>query len=436
MYTSRDKKSIELWDYIEKSIVVNVPFTYPPRKIMGIMVTGMLTPSLDSEFTYPPEFKNEILKKFPKYRFELEPSKYSGRTQEFIKQLYEMTDERIKLFWHLFEKDWNLMFFVFIGPDRIQHILWGTKEMEDYWKYLDNFLGKVIEKVEEDGNKILMVVSDHGFRETNKIIYVNNLLIKEGYLQPRKQVSKSNSHIAKYISRIIPHVLPMYRKLPNTLKIIIKKTVRSWTPPNLFEDFDLDNSKAFFLSYSGLGGLLYINKKVNPEKTKKELKSLLENLIDPETGERVIEGIYPVEKIYPGFCSDGHFEILVILPKEGYPTYDSITNNYNENEIITDPKIEKANHRVHGIFFAYGQGIKRIQRVSAKIYDIAPTILHIFGLPIPNDMDGRVLMEIFEENSEFAKRKPKYVDPSYYMKKKEDKKLKKVIKTLKLKGKI
>ena len=45
-------------------------------------------------------------------------------------------------------------------------------------------------------------------------------------------------------------------------------------------------------------------------------------------------------------------------------------------------------------------------------------------------------MEIFEEDSEFAKRNPKYVDPSYYEKKGEDKKLKKTIKNLKLKGKI
>ncbi len=87
--------------------------------------------------------------------------------------------------------------------------------------------------------------------------------------------------------------------------------------------------------------------------------------------------------------------------------------------------------------FAYGHRIKKGYKIKeAKIYDIAPTILHIFGLPIPNDMDGRVPTEIFEPDSEFAKRKPKYVVPSYYEKKQEDEKLKKVIKNLKLKNKI
>jgi hypothetical protein len=41
---------------------------------------------------------------------------------------------------------------------------------------------------------------------------------------------------------------------------------------------------------------------------------------------------------------------------------------------------------------------------AIKIYDIAPTILHIFNLPIDPEMDGRVLTEIFRENSEPAQR--------------------------------
>lgn len=434
IYTSKDKKSKELWDYISNSIVVNVPFTYPPKKIDGIMITGMLTPSLESEFTYPPEFKNEILEKFPNYMFELEPAQYSARIQEFIEKLYNMTNERIKLFWHLFKKNWDLMFFVFIGPDRIQHILWGSEEMEEYWEYLDSFLGKVIEKVALRGDIYLIVVSDHGFKKTNKIAYINNLLIKEGFLTPKKQEGSLNSHVAKYISGIIPHITPIYKKLPDKLKTIIKKAVRSWMPPDLFEDFDLGNSKAFFISYSGLGGLVYINKKFNVEKTKKELKKLLENLIDPDTDEAIIEKIYEAKDVYPGFTMNEDFEVLVILPREGYSTYESIPSD--RNVIVADPEIEKANHRQNGILLVYGRGVKKSQRVDAKIYDIAPTILHIFGLPIPNDMDGRVLTEIFEEDSEFARREPKYVDPRDYEKKGEDEKLKKAIKNLKLKGKI
>ena len=72
-------------------------------------------------------------------------------------------------------------------------------------------------------------------------------------------------------------------------------------------------------------------------------------------------------------------------------------------------------HRPLGIFVAYGPGIrKNFDLGVAKIYDVAPTVLHIFGLPIPRDVDGRVLMELFEEGSEYASRKPRLVDNAYY----------------------
>jgi len=72
--------------------------------------------------------------------------------------------------------------------------------------------------------------------------------------------------------------------------------------------------------------------------------------------------------------------------------------------------------------------IKRIEKLGYKkdefsivvdgvrVYDIAPTILHMFGLPIPSNMDGRVLLEIFDPDSDYAKRTPRIVDPSYYTK--------------------
>lgn len=53
-------------------------------------------------------------------------------------------------------------------------------------------------------------------------------------------------------------------------------------------------------------------------------------------------------------------------------------------------------HRRFGIFVASGPGIERGKKVfGASLLDIAPTILTLFGLPYGEDMDGRVLAEIF-----------------------------------------
>ena len=64
-------------------------------------------------------------------------------------------------------------------------------------------------------------------------------------------------------------------------------------------------------------------------------------------------------------------------------------------------------HKLHGIFCISGPGIKKNHEIkNARIYDLAPTILHLFNVPFPDNMDGRILTECFEEDSELAKRRP------------------------------
>jgi predicted AlkP superfamily phosphohydrolase/phosphomutase len=58
---------------------------------------------------------------------------------------------------------------------------------------------------------------------------------------------------------------------------------------------------------------------------------------------------------------------------------------------------------VPGSILAMGPGIKHDQRLmglDASVYDIAPTILHLYGIDPPKQMRGRVLSEIFESSSE------------------------------------
>jgi predicted AlkP superfamily phosphohydrolase/phosphomutase len=70
---------------------------------------------------------------------------------------------------------------------------------------------------------------------------------------------------------------------------------------------------------------------------------------------------------------------------------------------------ERNTHELKGIFLAYGHDIKKGAEIqNAKIYDLAPTILHLMDVSIPKDMDGKVLKEIFKEDSELAKREIKY----------------------------
>lgn len=68
--------------------------------------------------------------------------------------------------------------------------------------------------------------------------------------------------------------------------------------------------------------------------------------------------------------------------------------------ILNMPKVQAApslEHRQFGIFIASGPNIKKNQKVFGMgLIDVAPTILHHFGLPIGKDMDGKVILDIFK----------------------------------------
>ncbi|HCI81965.1 MAG TPA: hypothetical protein DHW02_20000, partial [Ktedonobacter sp.] len=64
-----------LSDYGKRVLVLNVPMTYPPEPINGIMVSGYMTPSSDVNFTYPTDFKEELFQAVPDYEIDLDFSK-------------------------------------------------------------------------------------------------------------------------------------------------------------------------------------------------------------------------------------------------------------------------------------------------------------------------------------------------------------------------
>lgn len=77
--------------------------------------------------------------------------------------------------------------------------------------------------------------------------------------------------------------------------------------------------------------------------------------------------------------------------------------------ILNMPKLAAApalDHRQFGIFVASGPNIKKNEKIfGLSLIDVAPTILHNFGLPVGRDMDGKVILDIFEKPI-----KPKFID--------------------------
>lgn len=441
---SSDIKSKKIWDYLsfmgKKSIVLNHPVTYPPEKINGIMVSGMLTPPDAKDYVYPPE----ILEDLEKLEYIVEPDpkvvKTKWDTEDFISELIKTIQRRTEVVVHLMKNyPWDFFFVLFRATDVVQHKQFQNKEkLLRVYTEIDKSLSNILEVV--PWNTIVILMSDHGFCEFKKSFNITKWLYEMGYVKLKKKsvhIGGSKRSILTKLGITQTSVLRLLRKLRlEWIRKYLPVSIKSKLPPSSVE-IDLGESAVYpGILFTGASQYLSINRekvqdKEEYEKIREELISKLLDFKDPETGDSIIEAIYKKEEVYSGPYLNEAPDIVFLL-KRGYSITTSLDLNAPVVEKIFSPF---GTHHMDGILLVHGPGIKRGHEVgSVEIIDIAPTILHIFGLPIPNDMDGRVLVEIFERNSEFARRKPDYVSSEYYGGNVREEKLRKAIELLKLKG--
>jgi len=453
--SSEDFKGQSFWDYLSKTGlkvgIFNYPMLFPPYKINGFMVSG-LGAFIHDEITYPPTLKQELIQIVDKYEIYIDyHNKKYDNLDLFIQDLNRFLDKFERIIYYIVSKKyWDFLFLVFSVTDWVQHIMWKhidenhplydpkhspkyKQEFISFWRRIDSILGRVIEMIGEE-DVIIFLVSDHGFGPNDQTFNLLKWLEMKGYLVRKKKFNKN-------LKIILYKIFSTFSLLPKPIKRLIpskaKTKVGSALKVNIIGYIDFEKSKAYCLGHTIPFGAIYINAK--NEKEMEEIKSkLIQDLnnISKDVGKNVNVQIYELKKIYPGNKVDLLPDIIFTINNWRCVILEDTFDRplFEEKPFSTR---HTGSHRLNGIFLAYGKGIKKGYKIEgAKIYDIAPTILHIFGLPIPNDMDGRVLMEIFEPDSEFAKRKPVYVDPSYYDRLNERQKLKAKINELKLKKKI
>jgi len=460
-------KSKEIWDYLSAGGytcgVINMPTTFPPKEINGFMIAGFN--ALDHlEYTYPKVLKQELREKFAyqvnisdTLRLHDNEAEVSKRRDKVIDEVLKLIRMRFNVASYLMQKN-NLDFLhiTIFYIDHLQHYLWKYKDMkghkysralEQAWMLIDEQIKKFIPEKEKD--TIVILMSDHGFQKLKATFQMNLWLQKKGYLTLRKKQKFSLADIFRIIGLDQRKAVKIYRRVKwvgKLLKIIPYKILqKAWFKmeigrgePSFFELIecvDWSKTKAVMLGE----GILFINikDKRGYEKFREKLKEELLSIRDPRTGEHIIAEVYDGEHIYKNAVID--IPDLLIVPSEGYSLSIGISQNPDEKSedecwIYSHNDGFNATHDSYGIFVAYGPKIKKGYIKEVSIYDLAPTILFIFGLPVPSDMDGRPLTEIFE--SDLGKEENIiYVKPIFYGEKMKDE-LKRKIKRLKEKRKF
>jgi len=398
-----------LSEYGKRVMVINVPATYPPEPINGIMVSGYLTPGTGVDFTYPTAFKNELFKVAPDYKLGPGPEYDSMRLRLQVRQmvdvLLKITEERTKLIMHaLKENAWDFCYLAYVCADRLQHQLWEQaisldSRTNEYYQMLDHALGLILEQLGPDD--ALLVVSDHGFRGHNSYFDINEYLSKKGLLTMGASVQAARRK-AGYASTI-KHVANkaglrgVARKIKRSLK-----AAGVWANPGidpnrpLLENIDWDRTLAFVPSFSGFQGG-YADIFLSPDMADEQLAELCEDLRrqrDPKNGSLLIDEIYTTEVFGEGPYAPREPHLL-LLPRDGVTFRMDLGNE----RIWEDIGKTFGSHHKDGVLYAYGGPFKRgFKAPHAEIFDVVPTLLQAMGLPFPYAFDGRVLDELFVES--------------------------------------
>ncbi|MDJ1434190.1 alkaline phosphatase family protein [Halostagnicola sp. A-GB9-2] len=405
--TSNDVEQPPLWDLCSPSIVANVPMTYPARSIDGQMVTGMMTPGRDEGFTHPTELAGEIEEDIPDYEIGLSWLDYHDREDEFLEDLSDLLAARRSLMRHLMETDeWELFFFVYTEPDRLQHLIWDEEVILNHYRELDAILGEVLEYVNEH-HANLFVVSDHGFGPISKYVYVNTILEEAG-LMSRKDSSGSRSALERVGLRKdrVRGMLQKARLEKSLLAALpdpIVNNVASRIPGEhkLF-DVDFADTKAFSYGYGGV----YVNDSErfengfvdSSERTavKEEVKVSLNEFANSRSPSPI--SVYDGADVYP---TDPDAPDLVVVGNDEYEVKTSLSESP-----VTDSGEKAGSHHSEGVFLATGPNVERGKRIEgATVFDVVPTLLQSRLDPLPAERDGEVL-DIFEQTSQPATEDP------------------------------
>jgi predicted AlkP superfamily phosphohydrolase/phosphomutase len=347
-------KSNTFWDILgregKRSIVLNIPSTYPAKPLNGILTAGFVAIDLQKA-TYP-QSAYEYLKSID-YRMDVEAEKATESLEALAEDIDYTFKKRKEAFLHFLRTEsWDLFVASITETDRLHHFLWTALENNNhplhsffinFYRQLDGLIADFSEIVGRDTG--FFIVSDHGFTGIKHEIYLNTYLRQKGYLHFKKE------------------------------------------PPDSLEDLAPD-TKAFVLDPSRV----YINLKdkypsgiVSPGKDyyhlREEIREELLNLVIE--GEKVVKEIFYKEDIYNGpylnYAPD-----LVILANNGFDLKGSL----NKKDLTGRSIFTGAHTRNNAIFFA-NQKIDPNQPIN--IIDVAPTILNFMGVN-PSYLDGHTFI--------------------------------------------
>lgn len=427
--------------YGKKTAILHVPGTYPPHAIGGMMVAGWPGPNNRGQLTYtqPAHYSREIdqllgrpFEFLSPYPMQLDNDEQMLGERQRILKMHGTVAHRL-----LQKELWDLGIVVFSPIDRASH---------QFWRHLDpqhpahdsnanalqkNALRQIYEAADVEVGRLLpllneedtvFIVSDHGFGPAYRTFYLNEWLHQQGYLVLKEDNRQGSANRSGIIGRLaaplfwlnnnfssVRRLLDPLKKRPfaNQLRDAYVRRKEKGVVRLNHLPVDWERTQA----YCPDEGALYLNLKgrdpqgiVAPgeeaEAILAKIMDELQTIVDLQTGTAVPVTLHRKEAIYSGpFLADAP-ELLVVM--DNYAT--EVMAEMGSGQLFAANEARNGTHTLEGLLIAKGPGIPGGTIANASLLDIAPTALHLLGIPQPAGTDGEVLLQIFKGDATIKRR--------------------------------
>ncbi len=396
-------------------VAFRVPMTYPVWPLNGILVAGYPTPDRKRAYTYPPELADSLS---PIALHSHDEIARAGIEEERRNADYEIAVLLKHLKRWLKENRHDFYMAVTGITDGFHHKFWKYHDpthplhnpnwpeehkqvIREYYRRLDTAVGELLSLVDE--RWLVVVMSDHGGGpRPHRLFNTNAWLARHGWLAPaqgaggrvmyraaRHALAWARTHMPMR-KWIIDHMSPDMRR--RALQVRQATAAIDWGRTVAYRVPLQFPAEGIEINVRGRQPQGIVSPGEQFERVRDEIMAALREARDPDTGQPVVSAVWRREDLYPN--GETTLPDILFLTNGRLACGDDLDALFSEQPLTSLERLS-GDHTMEGIALFWGEGVQPGAQVDLSIMDLPATLLWALGLPVPEDLDGRVLTEVF-----------------------------------------